>query len=53
LACRELQVEGTKSKVMETARKTREECVKVDVERMCEGMKRLGLVKDDAHNRDK
>jgi len=37
-------VEGTKSKGK--GRKTWNECVKVD-------MKRLGLVKDDAHNRKK
>jgi len=41
---KELQVEGTKSKGR--GRKTWNECGKVD-------MKRLGLVKDDAHNPDK
>jgi len=40
-ACRELQVEGSKSKGR--GRKTWNEGVKVD-------MKRCGLVKDDAHN---
>jgi len=43
-ACRELQVERTKIKGR--SRKTWIECVKVD-------MKRFGLVKEDAHNRDK
>jgi len=42
-ACRELQVEVTKSK---GRGRRRNECVKVV-------MTRLGLVKDDAHNRDK
>jgi len=40
----ELQIEETKSKGK--GRQTRYECVKVD-------KKKLGLVKDDAHNRDK
>jgi len=43
-ACRELQVEGTKSKGR--GRITWNECVKVD-------MKWLGLVKDGARNGDK
>jgi len=42
-ACRELQVEGAKSKVR--GRKTWNECGKVY-------MKSLGLVKDDAWNQD-
>jgi len=43
-ACRELEAEGEKTK--KRSRKTWNECVKVD-------MKRLGLVKNDARNRDK
>jgi len=43
-ACRQLQVEGTKSKGR--GRKMWNEFVKIDMEK-------LGLVKDDAHNRGK